>query len=179
MEVVPLIGLAWAALSWMRDRADGHTLAGALARAQERAATILQVKPLPLVARGVPTMATDGNAIYYNVDFLAEAVRHVCNQPACASGILLAMVSHELAHAYRHRCRAPGQQLELEADYVAGYVLGRASVSPDEFLVILDSLRASPTHPPPEQRKASCRRGYLRGQADALCGAGGRLPDPL
>lgn len=66
------------------------------------------------------------------------------------------MVAHELGHATGHRP-------ELDADEVAGYVLGRAGVEPHHLLKILESFRATGVHPPYGRRQTAVRRGYARG----------------
>jgi len=63
----------------------------------------------------VSTLAANGRTIFYNPSFLRGAIARVCKVPACVEGVeglLLAMVAHELAHAYCHPKAAPGHRIE-------------------------------------------------------------------
>ena len=97
-----MLALAVSFRSQSRSRVQTSALENLLAVSQVRACTILDVPPLPMVAGRVATLATDGRTIFYNEAFLREVVAAVCQRPACVEGLILAMVSHELAHAYRH-----------------------------------------------------------------------------
>lgn len=140
-----------------RSSAPDPGLASALGVAQLRACGILDMDPLPMEqTTAVDTMATDGTTILYNAGFLHRALASICQLPECVDGLLLAMVAHELGHA-------SGHHLELDADEIAGYVLGRAGLEPHHFLKILETFRSTGVHPPAGRRQIAVRRGYSRG----------------
>lgn len=143
-----------------------RTIEQLLARQQALAASYLQVAPLPMKAARVHTLATDGTTILYNPQFVIRAVRRFCDTPDCAAGIVIGMIAHELAHAYLHRGLAGHpHRLELEADWIAGWVLGRAGICPAHFVRVLRELAATAAHPSPGYREGVVSRGYARGSA--------------
>lgn len=86
--------------------------------------------------------------------------------PDCAAGIVIGMIAHELAHAYLHRGLAGHpHRLELEADWIAGWVLGRAGICPAHFVRVLRELAATAAHPSLGYREDVVSRGYARGSA--------------
>ncbi len=161
-----LIALAVSFGSQKRSRVQTGALENLLGVSQLRACSILKVPPLPMVAAQVGTLATDGRSIFYSEAFLRDAIASVCQRSACVEGLILAMVSHELAHAYRHPQATPGHKIELEADYVAGYVLGRVGMEPDDFVTVLGTFRETMMHPPAQARAAEVRKGFARGTAE-------------
>lgn len=127
----------------MNSGSSGSRSRAVVASALHGAAT-----PVARIA-AVSTLAANGRTIFYNPSFLRGAIARVCKVPACVEGVeglLLAMVAHELAHAYCHPKAAPGHRIEREADYVAGYVLGRARMSPADFVTVLGTFRATMFH---------------------------------
>ena len=164
--VMSLIALVASAGSESRAHSQRRSLENLLGVSQLRACSILQVPPLPMVAGDVSTLATDGRTIFYSEAFLHSAIATVCHSPGCAEGLVLAMVAHELAHAYCHPRARPGHKIELEADYVAGYVLGRVGMQPSDFLTVLGTFRATRLHPPTRARSESVRRGFACGTAE-------------
>lgn len=149
-----------------RHERRSEALARILARQQIRAAALLGVAPLPMRAAKVSTLETDGAVIFYGERFLLSTIGRLCNEPDCAVGAVLGMVAHELAHAYRHAGLATHPHvLELDADWVAGWVLGRAGVCPRDFLRVLAELSESSSHPSPGYRANVVQHGYSRGVA--------------
>jgi hypothetical protein len=141
-------------------------LTNILARQQARAAALLHVAPLPMRAARVASLATDGAEILYSEGFLLRTISRMCEGPECAVSAVLGMVAHELAHAYLHRdVLVHHYTLELEADWIAGWVLGRAGVCPGDFIRVLEELIETPTHPHPRYRAASVTQGFARGTA--------------
>ena len=161
-----LIALAASFMSDRRAREASRGVENLLAVSQLRACTILGVPPLPMVAHRVSTLATDGKTIFYNEAFIKNALASICQTPVCVEGLVLAMVAHEVAHAYCHPHAPPGHKIELEADLVAGYVLGRVGLQPDDFVTILQTFRATMFHPPATARAEQVRRGFARGTAE-------------
>jgi hypothetical protein len=163
-----LIALAVSFGSQKRSRVHTAALENLLAVSQLRACAILKVPALPMVAGRVATLATDGRTIFYNEAFVRQAIGSVCQRAPCVEGLVLAMVSHELAHAYRHPKATPGHKIELEADYVAGYVLGRVGMEPDDFVTVLGTFRETMLHPPAQTRAVEVRKGFARGTAERM-----------
>ena len=151
---------------WGDARTD-KALENLLGISQLRAASILGVATLPIQAGSVATLATDGRVIFYNPSFLRSAIQSVCTSAACVEGLLLAMVAHEVAHASCHPNANPGHRIELEADEIAGYVLGRSHLSPEDFVTVLRTFRETMFHPSADNRAERVRRGYARGVSEA------------
>lgn len=171
MEIVgiasALVALALSFTAREGSKAQDRALENLLGVSQLRACCILGVPPLPMREGPVPTLATNGRVIMYNARFLIDALGSICQRRACVEGLVLAMVAHEVAHAYCHPDAQPGHRIELEADQVAGYVLGRTGTKPEDFLAVLATFRATRLHPPVEQRAAAVRKGYARGVAES------------
>lgn len=172
MEIVgiasALVALALSFTARDGSKAQDRALENLLGVSQARACIVLGVPPLPMIEGRVSTLATDGKAIMYNARFLVEALGSICQRRECVEGLLLAMVAHEVAHAYCHPDAPPGHRIELEADQVAGYVLGRTGTDPDDFITVLETFRATRLHPPADQRAAAVRKGYARGVAEKV-----------
>jgi len=169
--VMGILALVGSFTSDRRTRAEQRSLQNLLAVSQLRACSILGVPPLPMVAQQVSTLATDGRTIFYSEPFVRGAIQAVCSKPECAEGLVLAMVAHELAHAYCHPQAEPGHRIELEADCVAGYVLGRVGMTTDDFVTVLGTFRSTLLHPPTRARTEAVRHGFARGTAERLAGA--------
>lgn len=167
MKVVGVAASIFALLASFRARRDAHDtpLENVLGVSLARACSILGVPPLPIQPGPVSTLATNGRTIFYNPDFLRGAIAKVCSDGTCVQGLLLAMVAHEVAHAYCHGNAQPGHRIELEADEVAGYVLGRIGMAPDDFVTVLGTFRETMMHPSAQARGERVRRGYARGIA--------------
>lgn len=173
MEIDTTLALALATIASANGRSErrSRALADILARQQIRAAGLLNVAPLPMRAGRIGTLATNGAEIIYSERYLLDVLRRMCDAPDCAAGAVLGMIAHELAHAYQHRgLAAHPHRLELEADWIAGWVLGRAGVCPRHFLRVLGELSESATHPSPRYRSEVVSRGFA-------CGAGARAVD--
>lgn len=155
------------------DVKTDRALENVLGISQLRAASILGVPSLPMEAGSVATLATNGRTIFYNPAFLRSAIAMVCSEAPCVEGLVLAMVAHELAHAYCHANAMPGHKIELEADEVAGYVLGRVGMSARDFVTVLRTFRETRLHPSADSRAERVRRGYARGVAEAARPKGG------
>lgn len=176
MEIDTAMALAFATIASATGRNERRTkaLIDILARQQICAAGMLNVAPLPMRAGSVGTLATNGTEIIYSERFLFGVLRRLCDAPDCAAGAVLGMIAHELAHAYQHRgLDAHPHRLELEADWIAGWVLGRAGVCPQHFLRVLGELAETATHPHPRYRSDVVSRGFASGTAarvvDAAC----------
>jgi len=169
MNVASFAGAVIALVASFRrdgDELRGRALENVLGVSLLRACSILGVPPLPLEEGAVSTLATNGRTIFYNPAFLRGAIAKVCKVPVCVEGLILAMVSHELAHAYCHPRAAPGHRIELEADFVAGYVLGRAGMAPRDFVTVLGTFRETMFHPSAQARGEQVRRGFARGTTE-------------
>jgi hypothetical protein len=83
--------------------------------------------------------------------------------------LALARWARELAHAYMHRgALVHSYILDLDADWIAGWVLGLAGVCPRDFLRALAELGESATHPSPRYRAARVALADL-GRRCSLC----------
>jgi hypothetical protein len=162
------MALAVATVTSVANRRErrSRALTAILARQQIRAAAVLGVAPLPMRSGYVGTLATDGTAIIYSESYLLGVMTRLCDSPGCAVSAILGMLAHELAHAYMHRgALVHSYILELDADWIAGWVLGRAGVCPRDFLRALEELGESATHPSPRYRVEVVTHGYARGTA--------------
>ncbi len=132
------------------------------------AARVIGVEAPPLIAdASVPNAQSDGYTVKYNPLFFGGLYDRHCTGEVCRRVVSIAIMAHELSHhihgdRFSDTDRLP---LELRADRLAGWVLGKLGTPPDDMAkVIADFPKfATLTHPDRESRMASMLIGWQEG----------------
>jgi hypothetical protein len=108
--------------------------------------------------------------IHVNPVWVMQALGAHRGSSSCQAAVVLGVAAHEIGHLVaRHAGEGHGRPFdrELEADRIAGWVLGRANTSAEDFGRILDDLcrRVTPLHPPSSARRRAIRQGYRLARA--------------
>lgn len=126
-----------------------------------RVAAVLGV-PVPQVSfTECANASTDGNSICFNTDWAISEMQASCTDVACVFNRVLAIVAHEFGHIVDVHLRTghPWND-ELRADRVAGWCLAMLGVSPADFIALLQTWPASPTHPAGNMRIPAVVEGF-------------------
>lgn len=109
---------------------------------------------------------SNGSVILLDLEWLGQLLSRYCDAAVCQTAIALGLMGHELAHHLAGDAIHGGDphQMELRADWWAGWTLGRAGVSQEDFeRVIFDLSSIEDTgrsHPNRDRRSAAIREGY-------------------
>lgn len=135
-----------------------------------RAARILGIGSPSLVesSTAVNAEVRADDRIHVNPVWVMQTLgAHGCSS-GCQTAMVLGVAAHELGHLVaRHSDGGRPYDRALEADRVAGWVLGRANIPAEDFALVLDDLcrRATPLHPPSSARRRAIRQGYRQARA--------------
>jgi hypothetical protein len=140
---------------------------------------------LGIVSPSLVESSTAGNAevraddhIHVNPVWIMQALGAHGDSSSRQSAVVLGVAAHEIGHLVaRHADDDHPHERELEADRIAGWVLGRARTSAEDFAHVLHDLcrRTTPLHPPTSARRRAIRQGYrqaLAGEPAPLLGVG-------
>lgn len=135
-----------------------------------RAARLLGIVSPTLVESNTAASAEvrADDRIHVNPVWIMQALGAHGGSSRRQTAVVLGVAAHEIGHLVaRHADAGLPHDRELDADRVAGWVLGRASTSAEDFARILDDLcrRTTPLHPPSSERRRAIRQGYRRARA--------------
>lgn len=175
-----------------RERERRRALLGGFRAAVREVARHRGVAAPPVLAASVPNAASDGRRILVNAAWLSTLLARHCDSDRCSRAVVVGIAAHEMSHHVHRdaqrltaaqRQGAPAwklselsQELELRADYEAGWLLGQLGVAPHDFERVLSDLSSCPdavcgvgrgnqlvalnTHPPGYERVQAIRQGY-------------------
>ncbi len=131
------------------------------------AARLRGFAPPPLNAwPNAQNAGSNGAVILLDLDWLGQLLAHYCDAAVCQTAIALGLMGHELAHHLAGDALRAGDphQMELQADWWAGWTLRRAGVSQEDFERVIFDLSSiedvGRSHPNRARRVAAIRDGY-------------------